>query len=63
MQLHREKKDEERKEMEKEAVIDIMAGVLKVDTFPVTTKNLKKACFSSAFLFHHFCSAQIRYCH
>jgi hypothetical protein len=52
---HRGKKDEEREEMEEEAVIVIMAGILKVETFSTTTK----AWFSSSFMFHHFRTAQI----
>ncbi len=48
---HRGKKDEEREEMEEEVVIDIMAGLLKVETFSTTKKH--------GFLHHHFCSAQI----
>jgi hypothetical protein len=36
---HRGKKDEEREEMEEEAVIAIMAGILKVETFSTTTEK------------------------
>jgi hypothetical protein len=45
---HREKKDEEREEIDEEAVIFIMEGVLKVETFPTTTKKhgfLPLLCF------------------
>ncbi len=52
---HRGKKDEEREEIDEEAVIFLMEGVLKVETFPTT----KKTWFSSALMFHQFCSAQI----
>jgi hypothetical protein len=38
MQLHREKKDEERGYGE-ESVIDTMVGELKVETLPMTTKK------------------------